>query len=259
MIFFAGGDDAGVGAAVAGGDGETLQLAGDDIGIGGRLQDAERDGFGEDDDEEGAAAVGDLRRRLHLLDDAEEVGRLDDDRGGQVVHLTLQVFEIDGAGLVDVAEFGDRHALVLRVGIEHFAILGMDAAGDEHAAFAGGADRHHGGFGHGGGAIVHGGVGHVHAGELADHGLEFEDGGEGALRDFGLVGRVGGEELAAGDDGIDQHGAVVVVDAGAEKRGIAVGGFGGAVAEVLHDLVLADPRGQFERPVEPDRFGQVLE
>jgi len=56
------------------------------------------------------------------------------------------------------------------------------------------AHGHHGGFGHGGRAIVHGSVGDVHAGELADHGLEFENGGQGALRDLGLIGRVGGEE-----------------------------------------------------------------
>ena len=130
---------------------------------------------------------------------------------------------------------------------------------DQHAPFAGGAHRHHGGFGNGGRAVVHRGVGHVHAGQLADHGLEFEDRGERALRDLGLIRRVGRQELAARDHGIDQHRTVMVVDAGAEEAGVAVGARRGAVAEVLDDLVFGDARRQIQRPVQPDLVGQVRE
>ena len=117
---------------------------------------------------------------------------------------------------------------LLGVGAQHFAILRMHGARHQHAALAGDAHRHHGRFRHGGRAVVHGGVGHVHAGELADHGLEFEDGGERALRDFRLVGRVGGEELAARDHRVHQHRPVVVVHARAQKGRVAVGVFGAA-------------------------------
>ena len=121
------------------------------------------------------------------------------------------------AGFRHVAELLHRHALVLGVGAQHLAIFGMHRPRDQHAAFAGDAHGHHGGFGHGGGAVVHRSVGHVHAGELADHGLEFEDGGERALRDLRLVGRVGRQKLAARDHRIHQHRAVVVIDAGAQE------------------------------------------
>ena len=127
-----------------------------------------------------------------------------------------------------VAEFLHRHALVPGVGAQHFAIFRMHRSRDQHAALAGDAHRHHGGFRHGGRAVVHGSVGHVHAGQLADHGLEFEDGGQRALRDLRLVGRVGGQKLAARDHRIHQHRPVVVVDAGAQKGGVAVGVLGRA-------------------------------
>jgi hypothetical protein len=76
------------------------------------------------------------------------------------------------------------------------------ASGDAHG--------HHDGFGGAGGAVIHGGVGDLHAGELADHGLEFEDGLQGALGDLRLVGSVGGEPLAARDERVDHQRAVVM-------------------------------------------------
>ena len=203
--------------------------------------------------------VGDFGRGFHLLHDAEEIRRLDDDRAGEAVHFAFQVFQVEVAGFGHVAELGDGHALMFGVGGEHFAVLGVDAFGDQHAALAGGAHRHHGGLGHGGGAVVHGRVGHVHAGELADHGLKFEDGGERALRDLGLIGRVRGEELAARDHGIHQHGAEMVVHAGAEEAGVAVGALGRAVAEVIHNLVFGNAGRQIQRPVQPHLVGQVGE
>ena len=101
---------------------------------------------------------------------------------------------------------------------------------------SGEAHGHHDGFGGAGGAVVHGGVGDLHAGELADHGLELEDGLQGALGDLRLIGRVGGEPLAARDERIDDHGAVVVVGAGAEKDVIAGAVLGGAGAEPVDDF-----------------------
>ena len=213
-----------------------------------RLQNPQRDGFGEHHDQQRAAPVRDLGRGLHLVHDAEEVGRLHDDRGGVVVDLAFQVFEIDacryparsrtpppacpGCGRRCAAPRDTRDARCAR---------------PARVALPVSARRHHGRLGHGGGAVVHGGVGHVHAGELADHGLEFEDRGERALRDLGLVGRVGSEKLAARNHRIHQHRAVMVVHAGAQERGVAVGVFGAARAEVVDDFVFGDARRQVQR------------
>ena len=79
------------------------------------------------------------------------------------------------------------------------------------------------------------------------------------MRDLGLVGRVGSEKLAARDHRIHQHGAIVVVDSRAQERGVAVGVFGRAAAEIIDDFVFGDPGGELQRPLEADGFGQVGE
>ena len=135
---------------------------------------------------------------------------------------------------------------MLRVGLQHFAIFGMHAAGGKNVAAARGADRHHGGFGHGGGRVVHRSVRDIHARQLADHALKFEDRGQRALRDFGLIRRVRRQEFAARDDGIDHHGAVVIIDSRAEKTRIAIpagcGIFGAAGFEIIQNVVFAAAR-----------------
>jgi hypothetical protein len=204
-----------------------------------------------------AAPVGDLRRRLHVIDHAEKVGRLNDYRGGLVVDPALQILQVDRARVFHVAELFDRHSLVQRVGAEHFAILRVHAPRGQRAVPAGDARRHHGRFRHRGRAVVHRSVGHVHAGELADHGLKFKDGGKCALRDFGLVGRVGSQKLTARNHRIHQHRAVMAVDTGAEERCISIRVFGGPRAEIVDDFVFGDPRRQVQRPAQPHRLRQV--
>ena len=136
----------------------------------------------------------------HVFDRAEEVGRLDEDAGGLGGDGGVERGHVDAAGVAGVADLGDGDLLVLGVGGDDLAVLGVDGAGDDGAVAAGDADGHHHGLGGAGGAVVHAGVGDLHAGELADHGLELEHGLEGALRDLRLVGRVAGEELAALDE-----------------------------------------------------------
>ena len=199
----------------------------------------ESDGFGEGDDEKRTFTLHKRRDFFELFEKAEEVGRLHDDGGDLIGKLALEIVQIETAGF-GVGEFFDRNALVLGGGFEDFAIFGMNGAGDENFVALGDAHGHHGGFGNGGRAVVHGGVGDVHAGELADHGLKFEDAGESALRNFGLVGRVRSEEFAARDDGIDDDGAEMIIDAGAEEAGIAVGIAGGLLLEVVDDFEFAD-------------------
>ena len=144
---------------------------------------------------------------------------------------------------------------MLGVGVDDLAVLGVHGAGDHGGVAAGDADGHHDGLGRAGGAVVHGGVGDLHAGELADHGLELEGGLEGALGDLGLVGGIGGEELAAGDDGVDEHGAVVAVDAGAEKGRVPGCVTRSKVAEAVDDLGLAVLAGDVQVALELELGG----
>jgi hypothetical protein len=99
--------------------------------------------------------------------------------------------------------------------------------------------RHHHGFGSTRRPVVHGGVGDLHACEFADHGLEFEDGLEGALRDLRLIGRVGGEELAALHQRVNDDRPIVAIGAGTEKADVAVGVLRSGLLEVVDDLGFA--------------------
>ncbi len=173
----------------------------------------------------------------NVLDGAEEVGRLDEYAGGLGGDGGIEGGEID-ASVGGEGHLGEGKALVLGVGGDDLAILGVDAAGEDGGVASGDAHGHHDGFGRAGGAVIHGGVGDLHAGQLADHGLEFKDGLQGALRDLRLIGRVGGEPLAARDERVDDQRAVVVVGSGAEHDVIAGGVLGGAGAEPVHDFAL---------------------
>ncbi len=235
---FLAGDDAAVGAAEGEGDAEGLGFERDDVGLDGGLDDAERDGFGDRDDEEGAFGVGDVGDGGDVFYGSKEVRGLDEDAGGVGGDGFCEGFEVDAAGFAEVRHLFGGNLLMLRVGGDDLAVLGVDGAGDDGGVAAGDADGHHDGFGGAGGAVVHAGVGDLHAGELADHGLELEHGLEGALGDLGLVGGVGGEELAAGDDGVDQDGLVVAIDAGAEEGGVAGGVVGGEGLEGVDDFAL---------------------
>ena len=147
----------------------------DDVGLDGRANDAERDRFGNGDDEQRAFGVGDRGDRRNVLDDAEEVGALHKDAGGFIGHRGVERGNVDAAGFAAVANERGGNLLMRGIGGQHFAVLGMNGAGDGGAVAASDADGHHHGLGRSCGTVVHAGVGHVHAGQLGDHGLEFED------------------------------------------------------------------------------------
>ena len=81
---FAGGDDSGVGTAVAERHAEGLRFQRDDIGFGGRAHDAERDRLGDGDDQQRALGVDHVGDGGNVFDGAEEVGRLDEHAGGVI-------------------------------------------------------------------------------------------------------------------------------------------------------------------------------
>ena len=83
---------------------------------------------------------------------------------------------------------------MLGPGLNHFNRLGVTvASNNKHIAFAFNAafGKRHGFCGRGG-FIKHGCVGNRHARQVAHHGLKINQRFEPALRDFGLVGCVGG-------------------------------------------------------------------
>ena len=82
----------------------------------------------------------------------------------------------------------------------------------------GDAVRHQHRLGGRGRAVIHRGVGDLHAGQHRDLGLELEQIMQRALRDLGLVRRVGGEELRALDQVIDARRHVVLVGAAADEE-----------------------------------------
>ncbi len=140
---------------------------------------------------------------------------------------------------------------------ERLAVLRMHGAGDQGAMTPGDSHGHHRRLGDRRRGIVHGRIGHVHARKLADHALEFEDRGQRALRDFRLIRRVGGKKFAARNDGIDHHGAVVVIHTRAQKISITVGIFRATALEIIQDFVFAFSRRDGKGIVEPHGRGQV--
>ena len=104
-------------------------------------------------------------------------------------------------------------------GLGYGNVMRMHPAAHQDAVPLGQPRRHHDGLPACGGAIVHGGVGHRAPIEPRDLRLEFEQHLQGALRDFRLIRRIGGQELTALDDVIDSRGHVMAIGPRtAEKR-----------------------------------------
>ena len=110
-------------------------------------------------------------------------------------------------------------------------------------------------------AVVAGRVRDVHPRQLADRRLVLEDGLEHALAHLRLVGRVGGQELAALQDGVDHRRNVVVVHARAEERELdsAVSIPRRELLEVGDELRLAERRLETEPTSVSDALGDVPE
>ena len=95
--------------------------------------------------------------------------------------------------------------------------MGVDGVEHRDAGALGNAAGHERGFREAARTVVHPCVGDLHAEQLGGEGLELERALQRSLRHLRLVGRVGSEELAAGDEGRDDSGAEVVVHARAEE------------------------------------------
>ncbi len=82
QILFLDRDDPAERAAIAERDAEGLCFHGDDIGIDRRRNHAERNGFGDGDDEQSALGMGNGGDSRNVFNDAEEVGALHQHGGG---------------------------------------------------------------------------------------------------------------------------------------------------------------------------------
>ena len=137
----------------------------------------------------------------------------------------------------------------------------MKAPGGDELAALRRADRQVAGGGDARRPLVQPGARERQAGQLGHRRLELEHRLQAALGDLGLVGRVRGQELGAGDDRVDDRRRVVVVHPGAEEADLrfGVGVTGGERSHPLVDLGLRQAVGQLERAVEPDARGHVEE
>ena len=111
-----------------------------------------------------------------------------------------------------------RRSAMPRHRLDRLAIVRMQAAGEHRLLPLGDAVRHQHRLGGRGRAVIHRGVGDLHAGQQRDLGLELEQILQRALRDLGLIRRVGGEEFRALDQVIDARRHVVLVGAGSRRR-----------------------------------------
>ena len=187
-----------------------------DAELAGRLEHAERQRVAGDDHQR-AGLVGGVGEGLEVLDGAEEVGVLHE-HGGDVV-----------AELGDLRDaIRERHLLDGRAPagggrLQRLACVRVHARGDQEARALVVQLRQVGGGGERGRALVHARVGDRQAGQLADRGLVLEHHLQPALGDLRLVGRVGRQELGAGQDRVDQARDVVVVHPGAEEADLVFG------------------------------------
>ena len=154
--------------------------------------------------------VGQLAELAQILQPTVEIGILDHQAGRVVGNFRFPV-----------AHHFDADTVGLAIGANNLEIDGRNGIRYGHAVTAGNSAGHEDALGQAGGAVIHAGVGDLHAEEAADQGLELVDYLERALADFGLVGSVGGEKLAAGHQGLNDGGYEMVVGPSTQEGGAA--------------------------------------
>ena len=244
-IFFGAGHDAQVRAAEGQGQAQRLALGHGDVRahFAGRPdQGLEHRVGGDDGHGLGLTAGGEQFREV--VDGAEEIRVLHQQGGGVAVDGPLEALDVGPAVLVG---HGDEFQVqVGRVGAEHDPVDGVQRFGDDDLAAFGFAHGHHQGLVQGGAAVVYRGVGALHSQQPGHGGLVLENRLESALGCFGLIGGVGGVELAAHGQGVHGGGDVVVVEARAKETHAVGGVLGGHGFEPGQDLHLGEPFGEVE-------------
>ena len=289
QVLLAGGEEPEGGSAEVQAVAQRLTLADRDVhtALAGRGEDAERDGIDLGDDDwtprtsltapprgvcvrpgrcggriagSGSACPGTLRggaQRRGVLDGAVEVG-LGEDRGAGVgVDRSAPGVEVGGA--VEQRHLDDLDAVAVRVGAQRLQRVGVKPSGDHEPAAAvvelgevsGGSERAR--------PLVYRGVCDRQRGELADSGLVLEHHLQSALRYLRLIGGVGGEELRAVGQHVDQRGDIVVVHAGAQEGELLLRADVALreLAEVLVDVLLGQAGGQIQSAAQAHGLGDL--
>ena len=195
--------------------------------------------------------MGHLGQSGPVLQQTVEVGLLDVYAGGLVIHQTSEV----GAA---VLHRGHYHlgARAEAVGFNGGDDVGVSGAG-HHGFCPLPVPAHGNALRRGGGPVIHRGVGCVHAGELADHGLELEDGLQHALADLRLIGGVGGDKLLLGGDAAHRGGDIVVIGPGSPQDGGKTDVLSRQIFYGQADLQLAFGLRKVQRTVDVHFVGHV--
>ena len=247
-VLAARGEEAQVRPAEAERDAQRLPLAHDDVRAqrARRLEQAQSERVSHDAQQR-AGGVNRAGQVAEVLDLPEEVRVLDDEHSRVFVEHVHQVGQRGAASLIA----DELQAAPLVIGAGDGAILRVHTGAEDNLAPLAAKVRIDHGYrlGQRGRTVVVTGVGRVHAGEHTHHALVFEDGLQRALAQLRLVGRVGGEELAAPQDVIHDAGHEVVIGARAQEDGVVVGGDVGArqPADFPGHLHLAERIGQVQR------------
>ena len=150
-----------------------------------------------------------------------------------------------------VTDLLDLYSEILRIRANDRAVFRMNRLRDEKPVFLAHALGHENRLGKTGAAVVKRSVGHFHSGQLGNVRLKLEDRLQRALRDLSLIGRVRRVELRTRNQGIDDDGDVVPVDAGSHERRIVDGIPGCSFAEIVDQFGLRQCLRNVQEAPEP--------
>src|SRR3989442_1728999 len=182
-----------------------------------RLEYAERDCLADIRDRHCIMLVRHLRDVVGSLDCSKEIGRLHDYGGRVRIQFASELFQVQSS-VRRIPDKLDLDAEIFSVSIDDSSILGMHAPSHEELVFSSDTLGHQYGFGQASTAVIERRIRNFHSRQLRDISLKLEDRLQGALRDFGLIRRVGGIELRSRYQGADDDRDVMAINAGSNKR-----------------------------------------
>ena len=197
-----------------------------------------------------------LRDGGYVFNGPKKIGRLDQNTGSFRGNALLEFLEIKAAA-VSVRSDRHRHALLRSIGLKHLSILRMQALRHQHRTASRKPHGHHHRFRRGGRTVIHGSVGDLHASEFADHRLEFKNRLQCALGNLRLIGSVGGKELAARDQRIDDYWTIVVVRPRPQKGRTTIAVLARPLAKPVDNLRLRHLPRDFQVALKPVLGGDM--
>ena len=135
----------------------------------------------------------------------------------------------------------------------------MHAPSHEELVFSSDTLGHQYGFGKASTAVIERRIRNFHSRQLRDISLKLEDRLQSALRDFGLIRRVGGIELRSRYQRVDDDRNVMAINAGSNKRCRLGFIFGRPFPEVFQQFRLAEGFREVQKPAKPQFFRNTCE